>query len=64
MGDYDVQELNDRQKESLMALVSLLSKEYGLRPWQIVTHQELKSTACPGKNLQRFVEALRRGYAP
>ena len=59
MGNYENQTLAAVQKDSLAALLSSLCHEYDLKPWQISTHKELKTTACPGAHIQRYVDRLK-----
>jgi N-acetylmuramoyl-L-alanine amidase CwlA len=64
LGNYDEQALSALQKESLVTLLATLCREYGLTTRQIATHLELKNTACPGRNLQTFINRLRAGTLP
>jgi hypothetical protein len=63
MGDYDVQRLRENQKESLVKLLTTLCDQYRLSmATQVLTHLELRVTECPGKNLQAFMDEVRRIY--
>lgn len=64
MGNFEEQILVAEQKDSLAGLLSVLCREYDLKPWQISTHKELKQTACPGAHLQRFVDLLKASPLP
>ncbi len=61
MGNFDEQRLNRNQADALASLIADLSSRYNLAPGSIVTHKELRSTDCPGRHLQRFVDQLRTG---
>lgn len=60
LGNFDIQEPSLRQKATLQAFLEKLMAEKGLSGRRILTHREIKATRCPGKNLQRFVDAIRR----
>jgi hypothetical protein len=64
LGNYEEQQLNSLQEKSLNNLLTVLCYEYDLRLWHIVTHRELKNTACPGRYLQSFVEQIRSQTSP
>ena len=67
LGNFDVQYPNDRQKQSLKALLVRLMDRYGLANTDIYTHREIRAdyglagTDCPGTHLQPVVDSLRRG---
>lgn len=48
------------QLAALEALLVSLAVEHGLEPADILTHKELKDTACPGPYVQTAVEELRK----
>lgn len=54
------QEPTGPQTEALRGLIAALRTQYAIRSDQILTHQELKPTECPGERLQTFVDRLRR----
>jgi len=60
LGDFDQQTVNSSQKRSLKALIDHLCKTYRIPKTRVYTHGELNTTACPGKNLQAYVNELRR----
>ncbi len=64
LGNYNSQLLNEDQKETLEILLANLCRRNGIPPRKIYTHQELKSTACPGSNLQKFISQLRNRSRP
>jgi hypothetical protein len=55
MGNFDEQQPARAALESLDAFVAGQVKRYGLRIANVYTHQELRSTECPGRNLQRYM---------
>ena len=62
-GNYEVQELTDAQRTSLVALVDWAAKTYDVAPELIGGHGDHASTACPGKNLAAFLPELRERVA-
>jgi len=60
IGDFDQQALNSLQKKALKELLDHFCKKYRIPKTRIYTHGELNITACPGKNLQAYVDELRR----
>jgi len=60
LGDFDQQAVNSAQKISLKALVDHFCKTHRIPKTRIYTHGELNTTACPGKNLQAYVNELRK----
>lgn len=55
MGNYEVHELNKKQLESLIEIISFLAKEYNVPPDRIKTHKDYSnSTDCPGKNIYKY----------
>jgi hypothetical protein len=59
MGNFDEQHPTTAQLESLDAFVASQMRRYNVPIKSVFTHQELKSTECPGKNLQRYMIATR-----
>ncbi len=51
MGDFSKQRPAEKQLASLKALLRRLAWELKLSPKHIAGHHHMKSTACPGKNL-------------
>ena len=62
-GNYEVQELTDAQKTSLVALVDWAAEAYDVPPGMIGGHGDHASTACPGRNLAAFIPELRERVA-
>jgi N-acetyl-anhydromuramyl-L-alanine amidase AmpD len=66
LGSFNVQYPNERQKDSLKALLRRLTQRYGLTEREIYTHREIRAyyglaaTECPGSHLQSVVDAMRR----
>ena len=56
----DGQEPTGPQVASLRNLIAVLRRQYPIKPDGLLTHKELRSTACPGERLQAVVERLRR----
>lgn len=61
LGNYDNQSLNGAQKQALVRFLQDRMSRYGIRSNRLATHQEMAATACPGRSLQAFMEATRRG---
>lgn len=59
MGNFDEQRPTSAQLSTLDAFVADQMRRYRVPLRQIYTHQELRSTACPGRNLQRYMLATR-----
>jgi len=59
LGNFDKQSPSSRQLLGLQNTLALLMKRYRVPLSQVKTHQEINPTACPGKNLQPRVAALR-----
>ena len=54
-GNFDIEEPNKEQLNSLTALLEQLKKEYNLEDKNIFGHCEKSQTACPGKNLVKWI---------
>ena len=59
LGNFNLQVVNSDQKHSLRTLLYYLMGRYGVTESGIETHRELKSTECPGADLQRVVDRMR-----
>jgi hypothetical protein len=59
MGNYEVQEINQAQLNAIVDLAAWLCYEYSIPPELIKGHRDYAATACPGKNLYRY---LANGY--
>jgi len=59
LGNFDKQSPSSRQLLGLQNTLALLMKQYRVPLGRVYTHQEINPTACPGKNLQPRVAALR-----
>jgi len=60
LGDFNSQRVTREQENALRALIAFLREKYGIGPDRIYTHQELKGTECPGRDLQGLVDRIRR----
>lgn len=63
MGNYNVEELNERQKTTLRRLIAFLALRYGSdtsRRDFIQPHSHYKGTDCPGSRILAFLQELRR----
>ncbi len=60
LGNFDEQLVDSRQRRALEGLLVAMQSRYSVPVGSIFTHQELKSTECPGANLQRHVEEFRQ----
>lgn len=53
-GNFEEQEPTQEQLNSLSNLILELQKNYQIPDENIVGHRDMKSTACPGKNLYKY----------
>jgi N-acetylmuramoyl-L-alanine amidase len=60
LGNFEIESPSHAQLETLTSYVVALATHHRVPLRRIVTHQELASTLCPGRNLQRQVIAARR----
>ncbi|MFH0964303.1 MAG: peptidoglycan recognition family protein [Planctomycetota bacterium] len=60
LGNFDVQSPTAAQKQALETLVQKLCARYDVPLGRIYTHRELCNTECPGRNLQAYVNQMRR----
>lgn len=59
LGNFDLQTPSEAQVASLQSIVRDLRRQYKISPGKIYTHQEIGQTACPGRNLQPRIVAMR-----
>jgi hypothetical protein len=59
LGNYEVQQPNSRQVEALESFIARLMRTHDIDVSRIYTHRELAATACPGRNLQPRLVAMR-----
>lgn len=60
LGNFDEQRPTGEQITSLNSLAPFMMRHFGVRTNRLHTHQELdRTTACPGRNLQRYMLAAR-----
>jgi hypothetical protein len=55
MGNFDEQRPTTAALAALDAFVASQMKRYRVSMANVYTHQELRSTECPGRNLQRYM---------
>lgn len=62
LGNFELQQPSQQQVTSLVAMVNHVAGKYRLPVREVRTHREWpdQSTRCPGRNLQRQVDAMRR----
>ena len=60
MGNYEDQYPTDLQLETVERFVASQMRQYRVPVGRVFTHQELAATACPGRNLQPQLVAIRR----
>jgi tetratricopeptide (TPR) repeat protein len=60
LGDFNEQRVTPEQESALRSLVASLMETYRIRGDRIYTHRELRTTECPGADLQRVVDRVRR----
>lgn len=63
MGNFDKQSPTKAQIDSLYQTVDALTKKYKIKSKLVRSHQEINKTACPGRNLQKQMNGLRRHVA-
>jgi len=56
MGNYEIQTLSQRQLDQLIKLTAFLAEKYHVPVDSIKGHKDYAETACPGKNLYRYIE--------
>lgn len=57
MGNYEIQEINQKQFDSMIELLVFLSKNFNISIDKIKGHKDYsKNTVCPGKNLYKYLE--------
>ena len=62
-GNFEVAKPNQKQMDSLKLLTAWLCQKYKLNPMGkgvIVGHRDFNDTACPGKNLYKKLDEIRR----
>lgn len=60
LGNFDQQSPTQAQLNALFDTVKRLKQQHRVRSGNVKSHQEIRPTACPGRNLQRHMDALRR----
>jgi hypothetical protein len=56
MGNYEIQEINDKQLEAAINLSAYLAQEFNVPVEEIKGHKDYsKQTVCPGKNLYKYL---------
>jgi hypothetical protein len=56
MGNYEIQTLSQHQLDQLIKLTAFLAEKYHVPVDSIKGHKDYAETACPGKNLYRYLE--------
>lgn len=64
MGNFDEQSVTREAMSTLSSFVAAQMRQYRVGVSRVYTHQELKATACPGRNLQRLMQSLRSSSGP
>lgn len=65
-GNFDIGKPTEEQMEAVTEMVAWLCMKYRLDPMKkgvVVGHRDLNDTSCPGKNLYRHLDEIRRGAA-
>jgi N-acetyl-anhydromuramyl-L-alanine amidase AmpD len=63
LGNFEKQLPSNIQMASAQMMTSFIMGQYSVPVHRVYTHQELKPTQCPGRNLQPRLVAMRRsGY--
>lgn len=65
LGNFDEQSMSALQRKALEHQLRVLSARYRVKSKSVLSHQEWKGarTACPGRNLQKSMNALRGAVA-
>ncbi|XVJ58760.1 MAG: N-acetylmuramoyl-L-alanine amidase [Tepidisphaera sp.] len=61
LGDFTRQRPSTSQLNSLDSFLSQQMKRYNIPVGRVYTHRELGKSACPGPNLQRYMDQTRSG---
>lgn len=61
LGNFDLHTPSGPQTQSLDRFVAAQMRRYSVPISRVYTHQEINPTACPGRNLQRYMLATRGG---
>lgn len=57
LGNYEVQEINNKQLDAIVHLSAWLAQEYGVSTDAIATHKDYSDqTVCPGEDLYKYFE--------
>ena len=56
LGNYEEQELNEIQHQKLILFLSYFSHKYDVPVEKIQSHMDYTETACPGKNIYKFLQ--------
>jgi hypothetical protein len=64
LGNYELQRPNDTQLAAMERLIASQMKRYNIPLREVRTHKEMAATACPGKNLQPRLVAMRSARGP
>lgn len=59
LGNFDEQRPTAEQISALDGFVASQMRQYRVPVGRVYTHQELKASACPGRNLQRYMQQTR-----
>lgn len=57
LGNFEVQEVTEKQLESLINLIAYCCEKYNISPDTISGHKDFAETACPGKNLYSYIQS-------
>ena len=60
LGNFNEQSPSNAQLAALRTNTRLLKRGHNVQRNNIKSHQEIRSTSCPGRNLQRQMDGLRR----
>lgn len=60
LGNFEKQAPSTVQLRSLYVTTANLSRGHGVKPAMVRSHKEINPTTCPGRNLQRQMNALRQ----
>lgn len=63
LGNFEKQSPSSAQLKSLYTTTAALTKQHRIKTKLVRSHKEINPTTCPGKNLQKHMNALRNHVA-
>ena len=60
LGNYETQTVTAKQQKTLQILIEALRDKYQIKRHRLYGHRDLGKSVCPGSNLYKYVERLRK----